>query len=370
MAKFDNFWDWCKNGQKLPDCTTVAVNANKLIIIPPTTKHPYPVTNITSTKYFNDLVAGNKNVAGYFKKVWKHWLRTTSTSMTLLPKAPTLSKKHIPTLKSPATRTGVVEALVRWIQNEPYQLIKKEKGIFRPHLSPVRGWDERLKLFSYAKNNKTSDYVRDYFKCKKLLSRANTLQAKIKTATPWTAAECTEAVSLTKEIFKWGGVGKRLRHWNASTVRKVFEASLRTKTTTTGIPINSSWTKVAAFASGRNGQVIWDSRVAMSLVWRLDSLLGGGAKIRTTFPDLGPAAPATSGTRSMRNKSLMNKWPSTYQKWSGQYAGTAIANQIVKILNNKKYSYPQMPIPDGKGGYTKKQWDVWGVGQVLFMDGY
>jgi hypothetical protein len=134
--------------------------------------------------------------------------------------------------------------------------------------------------------------------------------------------------------------------------------------------MNSSWTKVAAFASGRNGHVIWDSRASASITWRLDQLQTDGGKktaVKNIFPELTLVSAKGRGTR---DRMVYLSWQTPAGNWTEQSAATAVVKEIVKVLNDPANGYPRMLVPNGTGGYCIQEWDVWGVGQVLFMDGY
>jgi hypothetical protein len=60
-------------------------------------------------------------------------------------------------------------------------------------------------------------------------------------------------------------------------------------------------------------------------------------------------------------------WPNGYGTWAAHFGGSALVRDIVSILNNPRYGYPRMPQP---AGVPAIDWDVFGVGLVLFMDGY
>jgi hypothetical protein len=83
-----------------------------------------------------------------------------------------------------------------------------------------------------------------------------------------------------------------------------------------------------------------------------------------TPADLFPGIGTVAGQGGTRPRALTRRWPSSYGKWSGQVAGSALVRDIRDILN--RGDYPKMPLPDGGVG----PWTTRGVEMVLFMDGY
>ena len=136
--------------------------------------------------------------------------------------------------------------------------------------------------------------------------------------------------------------------------------------------MNSGWTKVASFATDirANAQTIWDSRVSTSIVWRFDRLLRShtlqpGCVLQHWPIGLVKGRASGSGGPRARSYSLQG-WPNGYGKWRCNLAGGRLVREMVDVLNNPNHGYPRMPLPDGSVG----AWNVFGVGLVLFMDGY
>lgn len=258
------------------------------------------------------------------------------------------------------SRTGYLEALVRDIQAQPFQ------GVYRKRAfgAPVTGWDARLRAYFWPAPaqgyRETAAGMRDIAQTARALAEALAGQGT------WNADEQQRAVELAHAIFTWGGVPQDPKTVTASTVEAVVRAALANDARA-GAHMNSGWTKVAAFvtdhldghATGRP-QAIWDSRVATSIVGRLDGLLPAGTDPATLFPGVG-TVPGRGGTRP---RALSRRWPSGYKTWAGQVAGSQAVRDIRDILNNG--AYPRMPLPDGGVG----PWTTRGVEMVLFMDGY
>lgn len=184
----------------------------------------------------------------------------------------------------------------------------------------------------------------------------------------WNQQDKTRAVAFANRIFEWGGTRQKSPvTWEK--VRHTLANAVLNRVEHPKAPMNSGYTKVAAFATvwlegvaGRRPQAINDSRVATALTWRLDSILQAhNWSPAEVFPGLGTVEAARGDTRP-RKMSL--PWPSAYQKWSGQFAATAVVLAIRDILNEDG-DFPPMPF-----GEHKLPWTARGVEAVLFMDGY
>jgi len=102
------------------------------------------------------------------------------------------------------------------------------------------------------------------------------------------------------------------------------------------------------------------------VIWRIDRILNQNELLPDIFPCLA-ALQVVRGRRQSgtRPRDLCHHWPSGCT-WPAHFAGGAIIRKIVDVLNNPANNYPRMPQPNGQAG----NWDVFGVGLVLFMDGY
>jgi hypothetical protein len=166
-------------------------------------------------------------------------------------------------------------------------------------------------------------------------------------------------------ICKWGGVKQR----SYADTWKVIRSAV-TDSVMPGAPMNSGWTKVASFATHGlpNAQTIWDSRAAISVIMRIDGVLQANGLPNTIMSpyQLGYGSASSSGLRPQKKALIKSKWPAGYGKWNYHFGGSEIVREMVNILNNPSNGYPAMPLPCGGNG----PWDVFGVGFVLFMDGY
>lgn len=255
-----------------------------------------------------------------------------------------------------ADREALVHAIVEQIEKERFQPIYRRN----PHGACVTGWSDRLASYFWPRPSVGFDKTHETIQA--LVDRMTPLAQAADVGRAWSSREEKDAVEATVAIHRWGGVTQPT--FGAQDVRKVIESALSGQP---GGPMNSGWTKVAALATdwlegkkGRSPQVIWDSRVATSLTWRLDRLLSAtGGDPRKVFPGVGKVA----GRGGTRPRPLLLDWPSGYGSWTGQFAGSALVSEIRDALNRRGI---QMPPPGGERG----TWTLRGTEQVLFMDGY
>lgn len=226
----------------------------------------------------------------------------------------------------------------------------------------IQSWPARLQAYFWP--SPAQGYRQVSADLDGLLVEAETLAMEI--AHGWNVAQQQRAVALALRIFEWGGVKQDPDTVTAENVQRVFEGALANNPSSKAL-MNSGWTKVAAFAtahleSGGEPQVIWDSRVATSIVTRLDQLFAKDILPSDEVPGIG-TVPGRGGTRP---RPLSHKWPVGYQRWDAQIAGSAMVRQMRDVLNDPLRDYPQMPLPGGGAGL----WTTRGVEMVLFMDGY
>ena len=260
-----------------------------------------------------------------------------------------------------------VKAVTAWIQEDPFQPLYHRL----PHGNPVSGWDERLLATFWPKPR--SNYLVVSHLVDPLLYRCRKLAEGLYEGKKWDKDDEALAVKTCNEIFMLFGLPQR--EFAADVVRNVFKASFM-KEVDHRARMNSGWTKVASFASafledveGGVPQVSWNSRVAASIVSRLDFLLveAGHDSPEKLFPGIG-IVEAWGGTRP-RQFSL--EWPDAYRDWDAQHAASHLIVKIRDELNTAVDAdgnrlYPDMPRPGNKSGL----WTVRGIQQVLSADGY
>ncbi|WP_156404025.1 MULTISPECIES: hypothetical protein [unclassified Massilia] len=304
-----------------------------------------------------------RQALGEARRLLESDLESQGIPVQLLPHAGTPgAAPSVPASTNPSaqSRTGCLEALVKDIHEQPFQRVYRK----RPFGAPVKGWDDRLRAYFWPAPaqgyRETAAGMRD------IAQTARALAEALAERGAWDADEQARAVALAHAVFTWGGVPQDPKTVTASTVQDVVRAALDNDADARA-HMNSGWTKVAAFVTDHvdglgtgRPQAIWDSRVATSIVDRLDGLLPAGVEPATLFPGVG-TVPGRGGTRP---RTLSRRWPSGYKTWAGQVAGSQVVRDIRDILNNG--AYPKMPLPDGGAG----AWTTRGVEMVLFMDGY
>jgi hypothetical protein len=260
-----------------------------------------------------------------------------------------------------------VRALVAWIDEDVHQPMYQRK----PVGDAVSSWHDRLTRFFWPKPR--NGYAEFMLSASPLLYYGGVLADRVRSGLEWTETESQYAVKVARELFDL--VGTPQRQVTVENVRKVFEAAIGGKPEP-GTKMNSGWTFLAAYASATlerqvNGEPLmaWNSRIATSVISRLDFLLteAGVSELGDRFPGLG-LVPGWGGTRP-RQYSL--QWPSGYRQWACQYAAGRIGRQIRDILNHEvnargQRKYRTMPLVGGDRG----PWTIRGVELVLFQDGY
>lgn len=235
------------------------------------------------------------------------------------------------------------------------------------NIFPITGWDHRLNAYFWP--NPSVNYATTHGKLQDMLNRAQELAGELQANEHWNDSKQTDAVQLANDIFVWGGVPQIPNTVTAENVQAVFVDALNGNADSTAL-MNSGWTKVAAFATAHlediSGKplVIWDSRVAASIISRLDRLIGEtGNQPISIFPNIG-TIPGRGGSRP-RKPNLV--WPNGYQKWKTQISGSELVREMRDILNDLENKYPRMPLPTEN---SCGAWTTRGVEMVLFMDGY
>jgi hypothetical protein len=235
----------------------------------------------------------------------------------------------------------------------------------------AESWDKALLNYLY----KGRSFYQTQDDLAEITWKGSALSRLIITQQSWTIIDQRVAEQWAQEIFKWGGTRQR----SPVTWRKVYgtiENALKNSQENRDGPMNSGYSKVASFATafldgilsnGLTAQVIFDSRVAASLTFRLDRILQTqfpGISPESMFPALGTlVAASSSGTRP---RDLQLTWQDGYKMWWAQYGATQCVARIRDILNDKTSVYPAMPGVDD----SSVNWTLRGVEAVLFKDGY
>lgn len=257
----------------------------------------------------------------------------------------------------PAGFSNPVEWLVEVIHEEAF--IPRYRGAVLNARGAVKGWDNRLHTYFWPRP--AIDRRRTERALAPLLSQA---QALARSLGDWSAEDQAASIAFAHSVFRWGGVPQA--DVTADKVANVFRAGLE-GVAPKGTPMNSGWTKVAAFATAHldpsRQLVIWDSRVAHSLIRRLDVWLRAAGKSIADFDllaDIGKV-PGRGGTRAKASYGL--NWPNGYGRWPSVFAGSQLVRSIRDELNLRRIACPSLD-----GG--SEEWSVRTVEMVLFMDGY
>jgi hypothetical protein len=262
---------------------------------------------------------------------------------------------------NPAGEIDYVGEFVLTLHQDPFVPRYRGKCLNETGVS-VLGWDQRLAKYFWP--NPKVGITANQQALSGISTTAATLSRAVSDDIPWSSAEQQTAVQWAQDIFKWGGVRQDPEAITAINIRNVIKAAL-TGEVAPGTPMNSGWTKVAAFASShlgdRGAQVIWDSRVSTSIVRRLDALFHahGLADIPAAFSGIGLVNVGRGGTRPIDLGSLKYEWPNGYQSWDAQFASSHFVREVCARLNGGL-------VPTERRG----QWTVRDVEMVLFGDGY
>lgn len=260
-----------------------------------------------------------------------------------------------------------MKALVAWIAEDPFQPLYQRK----PVGEAISGWDQRLKAIFWPKPR--MGYTELSHISSPLLYRAGLIGKGVDDGVEWSYEDKQLAIKTANEIFLLYGVPQR--EVTAENIERVIRAAVE-ENGESSAKMNSGWTQVAAFAThfleaveGRTPLVVWNSRIATSIISRLDFLLveAGCSSPESLFPNIG-TVPGWGGTRP-RIFSL--DWPSGYRQWSTQIAASKLVVNMRDILNTSTDNqgnrlYPRMPLAGGDRGL----WTVRGVQMVLSQDGY
>jgi len=252
---------------------------------------------------------------------------------------------------------SLITKLVKDIEKDPFQPKFRKK----PVGALISGWMPRY--LAYFWPNPSIGPAATMIALGPMLKVAQRLtQAMAKG--PWTPSEEESAVTWANSVFIWGGVPQKSASVTPDAIRNVFEAAI-SGTVPKNTPMNSGWTKVAAFASshladaaGKQAEVIWDSRVANSLISRLDDILiqMGHRVVPSCLSGIGTVV-GRGGSRTGRTYKLA--WPVGYGKWTAQFAGSELVAQIRDELHKQAIAGP-----------VNGKWTIRSVEMVLFMDGY
>jgi hypothetical protein len=259
------------------------------------------------------------------------------------------------------------KAIVSWIEEDPFTPMYQRK----PVAEAVSSWHDRLEAFFWPKPR--NGLMQVSHSADGLMYRAELLAKGIESGIEWSDEDKIMAVKTTHEIFLQAGVPQSKVNWQ--NVYNVMKAAITADTQSTA-KMNSGWSLLASFSThwlnnkaDRTPMLCWNSRVATSIISRLDFLMveAGYEEHEGRFKSIG-LVPGVGGTRP---RELSLKWPDGYRSWETQVAASRFVNLMVNCLNNEKnedgsLKYAAMPIPTGGSA----PWSIQGVQLVLFSDGY
>jgi hypothetical protein len=178
-----------------------------------------------------------------------------------------------------------------------------------------------------------------------------------------------DLINWADQIFKWGGVPQP--PFNYIDVLDVL-SSVNVGHTVNSARMNSGWTKVASFASEvlapSQHLVIWDSRVAHSLVTRFEFMLVAANYPINAMPEELKGVGYVRGRGGNRKTYIYNtaRWTDGYKSWPAIFKGSEIVRLIRDDLNTRRDEKNNLKFPCPVDG----GWTVRLVEMVLFMDGY
>jgi hypothetical protein len=259
---------------------------------------------------------------------------------------------------SPVFPQDLVARLVSGIENDFFSPTYRGKPG-----KAVTGWRTRLSTYFWPRPE--IGYTET---CQALAPLLETAEYLATTVGQWNPEQQKQAETFADDVFLWGGVPQRRAFdWHDVEAVLISAAEGRARA---GAPMNSGWTKIAAFTTAHlgpeRGLVIWDSRVAYSLIRRLDTLLKDDehTTVPAAFRNIG-WVPGRGGNRKTQPKAFaLKNWKSGYQRWESVYAGSALVRAIRDELNAREAANPQ------SDGRLQQPWTLRQVEMVLFMDGY
>jgi hypothetical protein len=274
--------------------------------------------------------------------------------------------QHCGSHESPS-RADLISDLVQQIDRTEFEVMHRRKKTG----DRGRGWVDRLASYSWGGD--TAGGL-----CQHLIW-VHKLFAEVRRG--------NRQEELAREILEWG----KVTLGNLDKLPRVLGSVIRSAqmgVRDSCAPMNSGWTKIAAvFAQGVPNappQVIWDSRVSLSVCTRL----GDGARgklnkkgLQALFSNKLGWVGGRGGTRLDLQRKAVEWFPCKYGKWEAHFEGGRVVKEIAECLNSslKIYGLPREALEENQvreildhAGCKDAldQWTPWLVACVLFMDGY
>lgn len=269
--------------------------------------------------------------------------------------------------------SDLVSSLLEQIARQPYVYTPKKFRRFA-HPKPVLGWPDRLLTYRWGKS---PDPFHDDARLDAITKVLNRYLLRLKTGGEIDLILENQVQLAATDLFKWGGVKRGNGHVppDMGMVKSVIQTAIE-REHRFNAPMDSAWTKLAALATdglGQRGvkpQVIFDSRVSMSLVWNIDNVVECQREllpVRNRLRELGLGfVSGRGGTRPEKEPLLRaSGWRSAYGSWRAQFVASDLVEMMAARLN-ANHGFGRMPLAGGGCA----DWTVRGVEKVLFMDGY
>ena len=271
-------------------------------------------------------------------------------------------------------RGEILSEVVRRIHNSEWQRHYRNGAIG----DPVIGWTNRLKKYALASQQEPSLFEH--------LQWLKSQEGRARAFIPANPAHEVTGQELGAEILVWGGVERGNLDRLPTVIGPVCETA-RTGQRVDNAPMNSGWTKIAAVFSyyhdGAPPQVIWDSRVSLSVCRRIAEVAAdmniNQETIQRLFPDLG-WIPGRGGRerRLGYQRTAAHYFRKRYGHWDAHFAGGAVVAEMARILNENAnlYGFPAQALTAEENAAANphncawfEDWTPWLVACVLFMDG-
>lgn len=277
-----------------------------------------------------------------------------------------------------ASGLAPVYADLRLLAQRIVAQIHQDTSVYKPkrargRVSTIsRGWRERLKKYEWPYGTGFADASHQVAA---LAASLRALSVKLDQGQQLSPQEGHQLQKATHRVFQWGGVTRGASKENPSVdlISSVILSALQWQRVNTA-PMDSGWTKVAAFSTDwldgtdRTPQVIYDSRVANALLRNVEKLSKGdyGEWLLGLLPTLQHHLRAVPGRGGNRDQPYQLRWKSGYGRWDAQFFASLLVRMMRDALNEDPRRYGLMPIADA----PDRAWTMRGVEMVLFMDGY
>lgn len=252
--------------------------------------------------------------------------------------------------------SSFVQDFVTYVNRDPYHPTYRGK----PHGKTIVGWSNRLNNYFWP--NPAINLATTLTTLTCINAPASGFMSAIHHFPPTSHGNL---VNWANDIFKWGGVPQVFTYSDVLDVLSSVNAGFKIKSAR----MNSGWTKVASFASEvlppDKHLVIWDSRVAHSLVTRFETMLSsvGFSGLPVELEGIG----YVRGRGGSRKGYPYNttRWRNGYGRWDTVFKGSELVRLIRDELNSRSGIGIDFKCPVNNG-----LWTVRLVEMVLFMDGY